>query len=192
VTPAPPAPVATVLLVCTGNVCRSPAAELLLRDRLGTAEVAVLSAGTRALAGHPVHPPMARLLDEAGLAPAAFAARQLTAGLVRTADLVLTMTRTHRSDVAALAPAALRRTLLLGEAAVAAAAARADGWPADVAPTPAARLVALPALAPRYRSPDRAAAVEELADPFQGSERVYRESFAAIEEVVGRLAAAVR
>lgn len=191
-TAAPPVPAASVLLVCTGNVCRSPAAEFLLRARLGTADVAVLSAGTRALAGHPVHPPMARLLEDAGLAPAGFVARQLTADAVHAADLVLAMTREHRSAVAAVAPQALRRTLLLGEAAAAAVASRAEGWPADVAPTPAARLAALPGLAPRHRSPERTAATEELADPYQRSEQVYRESFAAIDAVVSRLAEAVR
>lgn len=189
-TSAPPVPVTTVLLVCTGNVCRSPAAEYLLRERLGTDDVAVLSAGTRALVGHPVHPPMARLLEEEGLAPEAFVARQLTAEGVRRADLVLAMTREHRSAVAALAPQALRRTLLLTEAAAAAAACQAEGWPSDVVPTPAARLAALPGLAPRHRSPGRT--VEELADPFQRSEQAYRESFTAIDAVVGRLAAALR
>jgi protein-tyrosine phosphatase len=179
-----------VLLVCTGNVCRSPAAEFLLRRRLGASDVTVLSAGTRALVGHPVHPPMARLLVEAGLEPGTFAAQQLTAECVRGADLVLTMTREQRSAVAALVPQALRRTLLLGEAAHAADASSAEGWPADVAPTPAGRLAALAALAPRHRSPERTA--DELADPFQGSERVYRESFAAIDDVAGRLAAALR
>mgnify|MGYP002738687724 CR=1 FL=1 len=47
-----------ILTVCTGNVCRSPAAERLLEHTLNPS-VTVRSAGTRALVGEPIHPPMA-------------------------------------------------------------------------------------------------------------------------------------
>lgn len=182
----------TVLLVCTGNVCRSPAAELLLREVMGTVDVTVASAGTRALAGQPIHPPMAQLLAEAGVTAEPFAARQMTAEHVQEADLVLAMAREHRSAVVRLVPAALRRTLLLSEAAMAAAASRAAGWPDDLAPTPAARLAALADLAPRHRSPDRDAAAGDVPDPFQRSARTYRTSFAMLDDAVRRLGAAVR
>lgn len=42
----------TILFVCTGNVCRSPLAELLLRQSINTPYIATLSAGTQALVGH--------------------------------------------------------------------------------------------------------------------------------------------
>jgi protein-tyrosine phosphatase len=99
-----------LLYVCTGNVCRSPGAEILtrhlLRGRLGGREasrIEVASAGVRAVAGAPMHPD-----SRAALSPWAldidhwsgdFRARQLSAGIVRNADLVLTATPRHRSAV---------------------------------------------------------------------------------------------
>ncbi|GMA87571.1 hypothetical protein GCM10025868_28210 [Angustibacter aerolatus] len=50
---------ARVLVVCTGNVCRSPLVERLLRQRLGTDAVDVSSAGTQALVGEPMTDPAA-------------------------------------------------------------------------------------------------------------------------------------
>lgn len=180
---------ASVLVVCTGNVCRSPAAELLLSSRLGGAGVRVASAGTRALVGEPVHPPMAGLLREAGVDPAAFVARDLRPEELRSADLVLTMTRAQRSAVATLVPGAVRRTFLLLELADIAACAAADGWP-DVPPTAAARLAALPGLAPRYRGPARAAELE-VPDPYRRPVEEYRRSLAAVEAAVDELVGAV-
>jgi protein-tyrosine phosphatase len=79
-----------VLVVCTGNVCRSPAAELLLRDRLGAADVDVASAGVHALVGQPVDPPVAELLVERGVAPGGFRARQLDAAEAGAVDTLVT------------------------------------------------------------------------------------------------------
>ena len=53
----------SILAVCTGNVCRSPAVERLLASKLGPT-VRVSSAGTHALVGHPISEPMAALLLE--------------------------------------------------------------------------------------------------------------------------------
>ena len=92
------------LFVCTGNICRSPAAERLLRRDLdrtvggiaGLSGVHVSSAGTGALVGEPITPPMAQLVAGAGGDVERFSARQLTASIVRGADLVITMTSAHR------------------------------------------------------------------------------------------------
>jgi protein-tyrosine phosphatase len=178
-----------VLVVCTGNICRSPAAELLLADRLGGAGVTVASAGTHALVGEPVHPPMAELLSAAGVEASRFVARELRPQDLRQADLVLTMSRAHRTAVATVLPAAVRRTFLLVEAADLAAAVAAAGWPEDVAPGVAARLAALPALAGRYRRP--AGANLEVPDPYRRPLEEYRRAFATIESAVDRLACAV-
>src|SRR6187200_3227962 len=90
--------VLSILTVCTGNVCRSPAVERLMRREVG-ATISVSSAGTHALVGHPISEPMARLLRRSGVDERAFTARQLTEKLVKEADLVLALTRAQRSLV---------------------------------------------------------------------------------------------
>ncbi|MBF4768853.1 hypothetical protein ISU10_13890 [Nocardioides agariphilus] len=108
-----------VLVVCEGNLCRSPLAERLLRLRLADApDVHVSSAGTNASVGNPMDPMAAAELTRLGGDPGDFAARQLTAELARAADLVLTATRAQRSLVVGMAPAALKRTFTLLEMAV--------------------------------------------------------------------------
>src|SRR5215204_6047632 len=78
----------SILTVCTGNVCRSPAVERLLASKLGpTVEVA--SAGTHALVGHPISEPMAALLSGSGIEDQPFAARRLSEEMLKGADLVL-------------------------------------------------------------------------------------------------------
>ena len=86
-----------ILCVCTGNVCRSPAAERLLTARLGPT-VTVASAGTFGLVGRAIDPPMAAQLAALGLPDVGFAARRLAASDVGLADLVLGLTRQHRAE----------------------------------------------------------------------------------------------
>jgi protein-tyrosine phosphatase len=120
--PAPDAPF-TLLLVCTGNICRSPLAERVGRDLLArmlgkdAGLVQIVSAGTRAVVGAEMHPASARVLAELGGDPCGFRARQLTDGLAAGADLTLTMTREHRHHVLGRAPRAMSRTFTLREAA---------------------------------------------------------------------------
>ncbi|MGY1724505.1 arsenate reductase/protein-tyrosine-phosphatase family protein [Blastococcus sp. SYSU DS0533] len=117
-----PTPV-TVLLVCTGNICRSAMGEGLgrayLRGLLGDAasDLRLVSAGTRAVAGSAMHPRSALVISGYGGDPEGFVARQLEPGMVAEADLVLTLTREHRRSVLELVPRALARTFTLREAA---------------------------------------------------------------------------
>ena len=109
-----------LLFVCTGNVCRSPTAERLARAyaaRLGIPDVEASSAGTQALTAQPISPGAAPVLRRLGGDPSGFAARQLTAKVAMSADLVLTMTEEHRDAVLRLAPRQLGKTFLLSEAA---------------------------------------------------------------------------
>jgi protein-tyrosine phosphatase len=118
-----PGPVFTVLLVCTGNICRSALAERLgrayLDQMLGedAGAVRLVSAGTQAVVGSAMHPDSALVLRGYGAEPGDFRARQLVDTHAADADLTLTMTRGHRRDVLALAPRALARTFTLREAA---------------------------------------------------------------------------
>jgi protein-tyrosine phosphatase len=74
----------SILAVCTGNVCRSPAVEGLLASRLGPS-VHVSSAGTHALVGHPISEPMAALLRDSGVEPDSFEARRLSEQMLKEA-----------------------------------------------------------------------------------------------------------
>ncbi|WP_307805132.1 low molecular weight phosphatase family protein [Microbacterium sp. BLY] len=134
----------TILTVCTGNICRSPLAEVLLRQRLEALGVRVHSAGTHALEGHGMPEEALELAARAGADPAAAAAhraRYLVEPYLADADLVLTMAREHRSAVVKMMPGALRRTFTLREFARLAstlsteeaqeAARQSDGSPRD-------------------------------------------------------------
>jgi protein-tyrosine phosphatase len=112
-----------ILTVCTGNVCRSPMAERLLRSGLAqrfgdeAAGVVVGSAGTGALVGEEMTSPTQVLVARHGGEAAGHGARALAEQLVAEADLVLAMTRRHRGDVLRLHPRATRRAFTLREAA---------------------------------------------------------------------------
>ena len=187
---------ATVLTVCTGNICRSPAVERLLAHALPGVRVA--SAGTRAVIGAPVSPPMASLLTEVGVRADGFAARQLTEGMVAEADLVLALTRGHRASIVDLVPGAVRRTFTLrelarlatavGPDAVSAAVRAAAGSPDDVA----ARIRALIPLAAAQRGRVPVApADDDVVDPYGGGDRLYVTSFAQLRPAVEAIAAVV-
>jgi protein-tyrosine phosphatase len=131
---------AHVLCVCTANVCRSPAAELLLRAglraRLGAAaatEVVVTSAGTWATPDRPVEPGTAAALRRAGVDPAEVAAARstrLTREAVAGADLVIASSGEHVRAVWRLQLASRHRTFTLGELARLAEGVHGDDLPA--------------------------------------------------------------
>ncbi|SNR77655.1 hypothetical protein [Blastococcus mobilis] len=112
-----------LLFVCTGNICRSPLAERLAyswaSQSLGatTAAVRIASAGTDALDGKPMDKRSAAALAALGGEPGGFVAQTFVPQMATEADLVLTMTRSQRRKVLAVAPRALRHTFTLPEAA---------------------------------------------------------------------------
>jgi protein-tyrosine phosphatase len=94
-----------VLFVCTGNTCRSPMAEALLRSALaakGVTQVTVSSAGTGAWDGAPASEGAYLVGLEHGLDLSSHSARLLTRDLVKEADLILVMSGHHLARVAEL------------------------------------------------------------------------------------------
>ena len=105
-----------ILLVCTGNICRSPLAAALLERALverGIEGIAVTSAGTGAWDGAPVSEGAYLVGLERGLDLSSHRARLLTRELVDGADLILTMARHHRARVDELGGEG--RVFVLGE-----------------------------------------------------------------------------
>lgn len=104
-----------ILLVCVGNICRSPTAEYLLRDRLCDASLEISSAGLGALEDHPMDATAATLLAEHGIDASAHRGRQLQPSMLHEVDLVLVMEKSHATRIARLAPEASGKVLLLGK-----------------------------------------------------------------------------
>lgn len=104
-----------ILVVCVGNICRSPTAEHLLRDALVGTGCTVSSAGLGALVGKPIEPTALAVLQRHGHAPKPHAARQLDDKLLAEADLVLVMEKDHLQEVTRRAPQARGKTFLLGK-----------------------------------------------------------------------------
>lgn len=105
-----------ILIVCTGNTCRSPMAEYALRSLLEKerpGQTAVASAGTGAAAGYPAteYGQEAARMWDLNLAP--HGSQMLTLELIKWADLVLTMAPGHHREVTRLVPEAADRTYLL-------------------------------------------------------------------------------
>lgn len=154
-----------VLLVCTGNVCRSPYIERRLRQLLEGSGVEVVSAGTRAVVEAPIDQGSVVELTKRQTDPGGFAARQLTPLIIEGADLVLTAAREHRAGVVQLNPKALRYCFTLGDFAD-----LVDGLGLDevgegeAGATPVAR-VAAAAAARRGLVAPRTAAESDIVDP---------------------------
>ncbi len=113
-----------VLFVCTGNTCRSPMAEGIFRqlvaERLGCKSdevedrgIRVMSAGLAAMMGGPAAREAVAVLAESGIDLGSHESQPVTEVLVRHADLILTMTRSHRNALLAEWPDAAERTKLV-------------------------------------------------------------------------------
>jgi protein-tyrosine phosphatase len=183
----------SILTVCTGNICRSPLAEQLLRSGLEQwQEISVSSAGTGALVGQAMTDQAQAISRELGGTGAEHhVARSLDIDMLREADLVLALSREHRSAVVGMLPRGSRHTFTVRELARLledvpdtefAAIAAIDI--ADVS----ARVESLIDLAASRRGmvmPPEALEDDDVIDPYRRSDDVYRES-------AGQLVPAIR
>ena len=105
-----------ILVVCVGNICRSPMAEALLKSALRDQDgLTVESAGLGALVGHPADDYTVELMEEMGEDVSEHRARQIHPDMVKKADLVLVMEAGHRQSIDIADPTARGKVIRLGE-----------------------------------------------------------------------------
>ncbi len=113
-----------VLFVCTGNTCRSPMAEKLLQklmaERLGIEienlddrGITITSAGVAAILGGRASAEAVEVMRKAGLDLSDHETHPVTEQLIRHADVIYTMTQSHRQAILSHWPSAAPRTELL-------------------------------------------------------------------------------
>lgn len=102
---------ASILLVCDGNICRSPTAEVLMRQ--GCPNKTVASAGLVGLVGRDMAPIAREVALEQGVDCPVHVAQKLTDELCRAYDLILVMEKRQRDDVMRLYPSVSGKVFLL-------------------------------------------------------------------------------
>lgn len=102
----------SILVICTGNICRSPIGERLLRKILPDKKID--SAGVGALINHSADKAAVRVSDKHGLSLEGHVGRQLTRELALHYDLLLVMEHSHLNQVTRIAPEARGKTMLFG------------------------------------------------------------------------------
>ncbi|KXK58501.1 protein tyrosine phosphatase [Micromonospora rosaria] len=176
-----------ILFVCHANLCRSPMAEYLATGLLAHLPVTVVSAGTDAVEGRPMHPYAAEVAAGTGRDPEGFRSRRVDTRHLLDAALVLTASRHQRGRCVSLAPAALHRVFTL----------RQFGRLADLASPPETgtgepvRAVVRAAAQARGRLQPAAPADDDLADPLGGELADFQRCAREIERCVLPVAALI-
>ena len=185
-------PVFNILIVCTGNICRSPIAEQILRERLHQAapdgHFRVRSAGTQALVDRDMTPEALDQSQRYGGLKTSHVARQLTSELIEQADLVLTATRQHRGDVVSLLPRANRYSYTLTQLARLLATVEEAGEAPLV--TPQTFLTEIAASQGQFPPPPNPSD-DDIEDPYRQSHEVYDRVGTAIDRATRAIATAL-
>lgn len=103
----------SILVVCTGNICRSPMGERLLRQQLPGRQVT--SAGIFGLEGCPADAAAQAVAWRHGISLEGHVARKVTRSLLQKSDLILVMEPKHLRFIAAMAPENRGKSLLFGQ-----------------------------------------------------------------------------
>lgn len=102
----------SILVVCTGNICRSPLGERLLRKLLPDKKID--SAGVQALKNHSADESAIRVASRHDLSLEGHFGKQFTSALSRQYDLILAMDKTHIEQISRISPEARGKTMLFG------------------------------------------------------------------------------
>lgn len=195
----------SILAVCTGNICRSPQLEQLLRERLPSAlpdadpaAIEVSSAGTAAVVDAPMEPQAAAEAARLGVEDTeGHRARQLEPSQIERADLVIALAIEHRGDVVRVMPAANHRTFTLIELTRVVEALAEGGLAQPVDPlgddgaAAFLRRVVEAAAAARGLMPLGATKDIDVPDPYGRSDKLFRRSADAVAEHADRLVTAI-
>ena len=103
----------SILVVCTGNICRSPMGERLLRQQLPGRQVT--SAGIFDLEGCPADAAAQAVAWRHGISLEGHVARKVTRSLLQKSDLILVMEPKHLRFIATMAPENRGKSLLFGQ-----------------------------------------------------------------------------
>lgn len=181
----------SILVVCTGNVCRSPLAEQLLTARFASAGVdaTVRSAGTAALVGHPMPAEAAALSVRYGGVPDTHLGVQLTERSVVGADLVLTASREHRAAVASLLPKAARRSYTIREFARIVEFLEQDpeGFVSLAAASSPQEVIDAVSMNRGFATPPVVASDDDVVDPWGRPSEIYEASGRVIDAAVSAI-----
>lgn len=106
-----------ILVVCLGNICRSPIGEKLLQQHLPDKHIASAGLGTQksGLLGKEADHSANQIAQEHGLSLEGHKAQQLTQSLCQNYDLILVMEKKHLESICHLAPEVRGKTMLFGQ-----------------------------------------------------------------------------
>lgn len=102
-----------ILVLCIGNICRSPLAEAMLKKEFP--EKTIWSAGLGAMVGSPADPVSVELAAANEMDLANHRAQQVTAWMCQAADLILVMEQSHKNELEGRYPLVRGKAFRLGE-----------------------------------------------------------------------------
>lgn len=101
------------MVVCIGNICRSPIGEVLLKEQHPSLNI--FSSGLGALVGKPADPSSVELMTDKGIDLTQHRAQQINTVLVGSADLILTMEQSHVDRLHSKYPESRGKVHLIGK-----------------------------------------------------------------------------
>lgn len=109
--------ISRIMMVCTGNICRSPMAEVMLADSLSkhNIEANVISSGLGALTGHGADPIACELMEERGLDLSQHRAQQITSPLINEMELILVMEAGQQQAIEKMTPSVRGKVFGIGK-----------------------------------------------------------------------------